>query len=339
VLGVKEDGWKGRELYPPILSSVIKITRFIVVQQALELSEPFNEDDFDDDSAYGSDGGSSPAEHQPKGCLEFVQKIMDKFMVRGSHSPMQWMLNLRTYGLKVHLNTTTRGHVEWMGRDELLYKNVHFTMAQFRSMVHGMKTESKRLLIEELLFCNGQAADQVPQIPWEQLRDNPTDNRPGWNFLQDQRTRMPVEGDKWLFERVGQDATLRDRFIRPGSRSGIDRKEVERYMDRVVAFREKLIALMHITSGQPGRATEILSVRHSNTIKGGHRTIFIEDGMVVYVTRYHKGYAVSGDVKIIHQYLPREVGELLVWYLWLVLPFQQRLEAMVWEKDAIPSHL
>jgi len=339
VLGVKEDGWKGPELYPPILSSVIKITRFMVVQQALELSEPFDEDDFDDDSAYGSDPGSSPAQHQPKGCLEFVKKMMDKFMVRGSHSPMQWMLDLRTYGLKVHFNTTTRGHVEWMGRDELLYKNVHFTMAQFRSMVHGMEAEGKRLLVEELLFCNRQAADQVPHIPWEQLRDNPTDDRPGWNFLQDQRTRMPIEGDKWLFERVGQDAALRERFIRPGTRSGIDRKEVERYMDRVVAFREKLIALMHITGGQPGRATEILSVRHSNTIKGGHRNIFIEDGMVVYVTRYHKGYAVSGDVKIIHRYLPREVGELLVWYLWLVLPFQQRLEAMVWEKDAISSHL
>ena len=41
----------------------------------------------------------------------------------------------------------------------------------------------------------------------------------------------------------------------------------------------------------------------------------------MFVTRYHKGYNVSGDVKIIHQYLPREVGELVVWYLWLVLPF------------------
>jgi hypothetical protein len=61
--------------------------------------------------------------------------------------------------------------------------------------------------------------------------------------------------------------------------------------------------------------------------------------MVYAATRYHKGYAISGDVKIIHQYLPSEVGELVVWYLWLVLPFQQRLEAMVWEKEAISSHM
>jgi hypothetical protein len=48
---------------------------------------------------------------------------------------------------------------------------------------------------------------------------------------------------------------------------------------------------------------------------------------------------MSGNVKIIHQYLPRKVGELVVYYMWLVLPFQQRLEAMVWKKKVISSHL
>jgi hypothetical protein len=153
--------------------------------------------------------------------------------------------------------------------------------------------------------------------------------------LKDHRTRMPVEGDKWLFERVGQDASIRSRFIKPGTQSGVDRQAVERYMDRVVEFREKLAVLMHIAGGQPARGPELLSVRHSNTVKGRHRNVFIEDGMVVFATRYHKGYNVSGDVKIIHRYLPREVGELVVWYMWLVLPFQQRLEVLVWGKEVI----
>jgi RecQ family ATP-dependent DNA helicase len=338
VLGVKEDGWKGAEQYPPILSAVIKVARFMVVQQALELSERLDEDEFDDDSAYESDS-NRPRQRQPKGCLQFVQEMMDQFMVRGSHGPMQWMLDLRTYGLKIHYNTTSRGHVEWTGGDRLLYKGLQFNMAQFRSMVHGLATESRRLLMEELMFGNSKVAEPVPSVPWESMRDNPTDERPGWNFLKDHRTRMPVDGERWLFERVGRDAGVRDRFMKPGTRSGVDREAVERYMGRIVEFREKLAVLMHIAGGQPGRGPEILSVRHSNTIKGGHRNIFIEDGMVVFVTRYHKGYNVSGDVKIIHRYLPRGVGELVVWYLWLVLPFQQRLEALVWEKEAVSSHM
>ncbi|KAG9379178.1 RecQ Superfamily II DNA helicase [Pyrenophora tritici-repentis] len=176
-------------------------------------------------------------------------------------------------------------------------------MAQFRGMVHGLASESRRLLTEELMFSSKAAP--VPAVPWESIRDNPTDERPGWNFLKDHRTNMPVNGERWLFERVGESASIR-----------------KRYMDRVVEFREKLAVLMHITGGQPARGPELLS-----------------DGMVVFVTRYHKGYKVSGDVKIIHRYLPREVGELVVWYMWLVLPFQQRLEALVWEKEAVSSHM
>jgi hypothetical protein len=111
---------------------------------------------------------------------------------------------------------------------------------------------------------------------------------------------MLVDGERWLFKRVGRDASIRNRFIKPGTRSGVDQEAVKRYIGRVIKFQEKLAVLMHIAGGQPARGPEILSVQHSNTVKGGHRNIFIEDGIVVFVTRYHKGYNVSGDVKIIY---------------------------------------
>ena len=83
---------------------MIKIARFMVVQKVLEIAGPVNdEDEFNDDSPYdfnedsGYDSGSgsiSPliapaaARQQHRGCLQFVAIMMDKFMVRGSHSPM-----------------------------------------------------------------------------------------------------------------------------------------------------------------------------------------------------------------------------------------------------------
>jgi hypothetical protein len=84
------------------------------------------------------------------------------------------------------------------------------------------------------------------------------------------------------------------------------------WLRQVIAFRGKLLVLIHMTGGQLARSPEILSVRHRNTVQGSHRNLFIEDGIVVFVTRYHKGYKVKGDVKIIHRYLLREVGELVV---------------------------
>src|SRR5271170_7808768 len=142
-----------------------------------------------------------------------------------------------------------------------------------------------------------------------------------------------------MFERIERDAKLRRRFMKSGPNFAWDKVEVEAYMGWVIRFRELMLILKHITGGQPPRGPEMLSVRHSNTIKGEYRNEFIEDRLVVYVTRYHKGYTVSGDVKVIHRYLPREVGELWVWYMWLVLPLQQKLEVDVWKKTEISSHM
>jgi hypothetical protein len=98
------------------------------------------------------------------------------------------------------------------------------------------------------------------------------------------------------------------------------------YLQRVDYFLERLLLLVHITAGQPGRATELLSLRYVNTVHGRHRNIFIENGLVSTVTAYHKGYSVSNSTKIIHRYLPKLVSKLVVYYLWLVLPFAQTLE-------------
>lgn len=61
--------------------------------------------------------------------------------------------------------------------------------------------------------------------------------------------------------------------------------------------------------------------------------------MVSFVSKYHKGYAKSGDYKIVRQYLPQEVGELVVLYLWLVLPFQKQMQLVVYQEDASSARM
>ena len=90
---------------------------------------------------------------------------------------------------------------------------------------------------------------------------------------------------------------------------------VRAYNGKVEAFLERMLLLVHLTAGQPARGTEILSLRHVNTLHGHHRSIFVENGMVSIVTSYYKGYSVTGSTKIIYRYLLKEVAELLVYYL------------------------
>lgn len=112
---------------------------------------------------------------------------------------------------------------------------------------------------------------------------------------------------------------------------------MDNYLQQVDRFLQRPLLLVHFTGGQPLRATELLSLRHSNTVHGRHRSIFIEHGLVCTVTAYHKGYSVSNSTKIIHRYLPKVVSELVVYYLWLFLPFRQAIEKLAHRREGPPS--
>jgi hypothetical protein len=60
---------------------------------------------------------------------------------------------------------------------------------------------------------------------------------------------------------------------------------------------------------------------------------------MTFMTHYHKGYAISGEQKIIHHYLPYEVSLIVIQYLWLVLPFIKRLKSLYYSSYELSAFL
>jgi hypothetical protein len=109
-------------------------------------------------------------------------------------------------------------------------------------------------------------------------------------------------------------------------------------MKAVRRFKETLFALVHLSGGAPARGTEITSIQHANSQEGvGHRGIFVDEGLVSFVTTYHKGYDLTKKVKAIHRYVPREVSELVVYFVGLGRPFVDDLRMMHYDvEDSTP---
>ncbi|KAH2212241.1 hypothetical protein KXW71_005902, partial [Aspergillus fumigatus] len=148
----------------------------------------------------------------------------------------------------------------------------------------------------------------MPAIPWTALYNDPSQSQAGWNFVQDARTQWPVDGTHWMIDRLRAEPAMQRHFMRGGR---FHPSAIQQYWQRVAQFKEKLAILVHVTAGQPARALELLSIQHCNTANSYRRNIYIKDGMVTFVMAYHKGFHASNDVKIIHRYVPREVGELV----------------------------
>lgn len=136
--------------------------------------------------------------------------------------------------------------------------------------------------------------------------------------------------EKWLLNRILQTDWLRNDFFRVPNRAIWRDQAVGEYIANVERFLERLLLLIHITGGQPARGTELLSIQYRNPLDGqGRRNVFLENGLISFVTYYHKGYNISGSTKIIHRYLPLEISELLVYYIWLIIPFLDQLRILV----------
>ncbi|RHZ43206.1 uncharacterized protein CDV56_100941 [Aspergillus thermomutatus] len=305
VLGQGETGWRDPESYPLILSQVIKIARFMVVQKALwmdpnpsEIIQIWGRKDASAEWVLSSadDSLGEINEGYDSNYATAVQSSPPSPIHSDDALPavdMHWQGRQLFQELKVHYNTTAPGHVMWMGEDQLLYQQMQFTMGDFQGFIHGL----------------------MPPIPWTALYDDPSQSQRRWNFLQDARTQWPVDGPRWMIDRVRAEPTVQREFMRGGR---FHSPAIRQYWQCVAQFKEKLAVLVHITTGAPARAPELLSIQHSNTANSMRRNIYIEEGMVTFVTAYHKGFHASNDVKIIHRYVQREVGELVVWYMWTV---------------------
>lgn len=166
----------------------------------------------------------------------------------------------------------------------------------------------------------------VPALELSALKDNPTIHEANYSFLCDPRNQDILRGkQRYLLHQIRSSPRLARRFFTNVDALCWDRKAVLSYMQQTNAFLRHLLLLVHMTGGQPTRGTELLVLRWRNSHTCDIRNITLENGLVCFITSYHKNYSTTNSTKIIHRYLPVEVSELLVYYIWLVIPFLEQL--------------
>lgn len=250
--------------------------------------------------------------------------------------PFTWALHLRSFGKRIRDRATSLGYMRWSKDVQIInYRDIKLQIPVFKRFVLQQLHNAQWSL--EALFIPGadeSRAEIVPRIALHSIRDDPRNVTPGWSFLQDQRNADTLPpGDTWLLQRVIGSDRLRDRScaLDGGRKILWDLKQFQLYRTQVDRFLEMLLLLVHLITGQPAQGAEITGLHHANTTF--HRNVFVEDGLIAIVASYHKGNTCTGTTKIINRYLPREISELVVYYLWLILPFVQKMTLLVAEQE------
>ncbi|KAF7139734.1 hypothetical protein CNMCM5793_007669 [Aspergillus hiratsukae] len=322
ILGVDErmENFRGAHVFTPILSGFIKIGQLLVIQRAVLAVEEGTVD-------------------EPSSILN---EMRQRFLIHGCATPVGWALRLRTYGkkIKIHQTPVLPGHVDWSDDGNTLsYRGQNLHMVDFQRFTHSQVEMLQGQLNGLLLQTLSSSPPPIPDLHLSQLHDDHAHPGTGWNLLRDPRNKTQLAGhERWVIDCIITDPLLREQFIEPSTDRNrfIWKKQMAtEYLTQVDQFLERLLIVCHLTSGQPARGTEILSLRHVNTWHGQHRGIFVENGLVGLVTAYHKGYHMTGSTCLIHRYLPERASKILVYYLWLVHPFQRQLRTLAFQ-DTTP---
>lgn len=331
VMGLKEDGgWMMPLEYTPIYSAVVKVSRMMVLHQSIKERDK-------EIAQLEQVMDRQAAEEKAPGLFRIVRRKVRRFMTRISSSdeaeptPMWWIMDTRTYGIKVRFTTPGGETVDWRG-DQIIHGRVRLGMGQLSDMVHNMTDAARHTLAALTMVDEASVAEALPRIPWSRIEDRHGETAVGHSFLHDPGNAWWLEaGNDWVVKQIAASDTRRTAWIVESldERHPYRGKAIRDY-DRIVdQFREQMLVLMHMTGGQPARSPEVLGLRMWNTMNGGVRNIFIHNGMVCFVTMYHKGFRQTNSAKVIHRYVPREVGALLIWYMWLALPFWQNVQRRV----------
>ena len=230
-------------------------------------------------------------------------------------TPMSWVITTAHYISRFRYGETLDAFVRWNG-DRVTVRDVSTTFDDYRAMVWTLYDEAEALLSQ--LTFTGDPKD-LPAIPWSNIRCDPSNDTPGHSPFLPTQNPFKEHRDFVKTKMIEAITNRTHRGTAITALSNID--QVKRYNDAVQAFLQTLFLLVHFTSGQPGRLTEVSSIQIENSHNNGCRNIFLFQDHVALVPRYHKGYNRDKSLKVIYRYLPRQVGELLVHYLSLVRPF------------------
>ena len=209
VLGIKRtgEGFVAAIDYTPKLSAVVTVLRGLVVYQA------WNRRQAEISRCEGEGMSRAKAQQSARGVDEFVREPVRRFMTLieygGSSTPMNHILQQRTYGMAIRNTTKAPAKVGWQG-DTILIGKVQFTVNDVRKVVFGLCETARRRLVQDLLFIEhgdndekdatvGSAPEKVsrlPQLDMTTLFDNEAEDKRGWNFLDDSRNQLAVDGTR-----------------------------------------------------------------------------------------------------------------------------------------------
>ena len=203
--------------------------------------------------------------------------------------------------------------------EEMVLNGERISISTLKSAVESLTMAAIEIFENELLF--GLSFDHVvSRIPVGNVVDQVLRNDPTYSFLHEEDIIQSRQAMVFQFEAT---AFYKDRYlVRRGARLEFSPDRMRTYMKQAWNLQEILLTIMHLTSGQPARATEIETMTICNGANTA-RSIYLFDNRIMTLIGYSKTSSILRNERYIARFLPRRASQLFVIYL-VIVRFYER---------------
>jgi hypothetical protein len=299
VLGLSDDGltYRRAKHFTTRLSGLIYVLRLLFLEHAL----PYRK--------YTHLGIDRRPRHKH---LERLNAIRHRFMLYGCLTPLGEFQSLRDFGRIMARTDPPSFLLRWSDDgNTLYYDDTSITMDKFRTFSEHLVQLGERQ-------CSGMMYDWLPKVDFGQVKDEWGNTRKGFSFIHHAGNKL---ADAYLQLSARACTTEDGGLIRNGE---WNHAAISQYLRRKEAFLETLMAILHTTGGQAPRSTELFSLEYQNG-SSTERGVYVYNGRMAYVTRYHKARRSTNKEFNVVRFLPPQPGLLLFYYLVYIFPFTKML--------------
>jgi hypothetical protein len=194
---------------------------------------------------------------------------------------------------------------------ELIIRDKEVSIAGLRSAVQRAISEAE-ILLSKTILRGFNATKYIPT----RIEDVPNNLNSGFSFLKiSGESAWSIKGSSLLYQH------LSDHLGLSLSRNTVHRSSAGKWLRSIRKLTEIVLFLIHVTSGQPARATELVTLQYSNTAFC-RRHLFFLNGQLLINPVYNKTNSMLQFEKSIFRCIPEVVARLLTPLLAFVRPIQ-----------------
>ncbi len=262
--------------------------------------------------------------------LTFVKRPVEetyRYVRESVNSVYGTIASLKQVSGKTPNETNSPADIQWgrLPNDDydwtrLTVRGASFDLHLFRMSIQGALKKTKRLLLDKLLLGLQPSRSVSTGQNYFDLMESTTMD---YSFVSDPKNQELCVHKNSLAKFIVANAHLKNEFFLDDGNT-INKQRVATFFKDISEFIRLLLILVHVTYGQPARATELHTLLLKNS-PAGPRSLYWRYGTLVIHLKYNKTRSSTGQDAFVPRFLPPEVASLLLWYLVYVKPFAEQV--------------